>query len=116
MLLKESLVNFSILVALDFPMPFPSTDDASNIVAGALLMQEEGHGMEYLVCCFSKMFTALQRNYSVIEKELLAMILALQHFTVYVPVFGPCVTIYSDHHPMKYLCNLKTKNQCNYVH
>ena len=45
------------------------------------------------------------------EQELLAIILALQHFDVYVPPFGPCVTIYSDHHPLQFLNKFKFKNQ-----
>lgn len=56
-------------------------------------------------------FSPAQKNYFVIEKELLALILALKNFEVYAPPFGSTVKMYTDHHPLKYLNGLTTKNQ-----
>ena len=57
-----------------------------------------------------KKFTPAQRNYSVIEQELLAIILALQHFEIYVPAYGPKITILSDHSHLQFLDRFKFKN------
>lgn len=62
------------------------------------------------VCFFSKKFNRYQSNYSVIEKEALALIWALQHFEVYVGGVAPLV-VYTDHNPLTFLKSLKTPNQ-----
>jgi hypothetical protein len=110
-LAKEILVNYPIMLAPNFNEPFILATDASNVGAGAVLLQEDNQGIEHPVCYYSKKFNNAQKNYSVVEKELLAMILALQHFAVYIPPYGPRVKVYTDHHPLKYLSCLKTKNQ-----
>ena len=70
----------------------------------------ERKGVHHPVCYYSKKFMAAQHNYSVVEQELLAMILALQHFEVYVPSYGPQVIIFSDHSPLQFLARFKFKN------
>ena len=99
------------MLAPNFDKPFFLAVDASNVGAGGVLMQEDEQGVEHPVSYYSKKFTPAQQNYSVIEKELLALILALQHFAVYIPAFGPTIRVYTDHHPLKYLNELGAKNQ-----
>ncbi len=57
--------------------------DASGTGAGALLLQDE-NGIYHPMCFFFKKFNRHQCNYSTIEKEALALLLALQKFEVYV--------------------------------
>jgi hypothetical protein len=52
--------------------------------AGAVLLQADVSGVERPVSFFPKKFNDYQLIYSVIEKEALALIWALQHFEVYV--------------------------------
>lgn len=85
--------------------------DASNEGAGAVLIQEDDVGIERPVCFFSRKFNNHQRNYSTIEKEALALILALQHFEVYVGGNSSAVIVYSDHNPLTFLHSLKNPNQ-----
>ena len=108
---KTLLSNHPILRAPDFTRPFILACDASDVGAGAVLMQRQDNGIEHPVSYFSKKFDKAQRNYSVVEKELLALILALQHFAVYLPSYGPEITVYSDHHPLQFLAKFKNKNQ-----
>lgn len=58
--------------------------DASDCGAGAVLLQEDEHGVEHPYCYFSKTFTIHQKLYSTTEKE--ALSLAHQHFEVYMAV------------------------------
>lgn len=51
-----------------------------------------------------------QRAYSTIEKEALALILALEHFEVYEGQSSQVVTVYSDHNPLVYLNTTKNHN------
>ena len=63
------------------------------------------------MCYFSKKFTESQKNYSTVEKECLAVVLALQHFEVYVSSSSSPIVVYSDHNPLVFLHKLKDKNQ-----
>ena len=99
-----------MLRAPDFERPFALAVDASQVGVGAVLMQPDTNQVNHPVCYFSKKFTPAQKNYSVIEQELLAIILALQHFEIYVPAYGPRVTVFSDHSPLQFLDKFKFKN------
>ena len=77
------LTSQPVLSAPDFLKPFRLNIDASDIGAGAVLLQEDPQGVENPVCYYSKKFNKHQRNYSTVEKETLALLLALQHFEVY---------------------------------
>lgn len=108
--LKGVLCCKPVLQAPDFCKPFKLACDASDVGAGAVLLQEDNTGVHHPVSYFSKKFQTAQKNYSVIEKELLSLILALQHFEVYL-CSGSVITVYTDHHPLKFLNKFKHKNQ-----
>ena len=63
------------------------------------------------VCYFSVKFKNHQLNYSTIEKETLAMLLALQHFEVYVRSSASPVVVYTDHNPLVFLARMYNSNQ-----
>ena len=95
-----------VLAAPDFNSAFKLAVDASDVAAGAVLLQEDDTGVEHPVCYFSKKFNKSQRNYSTIEKECLALVLALQHFEVYVSYSSLPIVVYSDHNPLVFLPKL----------
>ncbi|KAI2665219.1 Retrovirus-related Pol polyprotein from transposon 17.6 [Labeo rohita] len=80
----SSSLNAPVLSAPNFEKPFKLQVDASATGAGAVLLQEDEHDVDHPISYFSKKFTFYQRRYSSIEKEALALLLALQHFDVYV--------------------------------
>ena len=55
--------------------------DAGYLRVGAVLVQEDHHGVQHPIAYFSQKFNRSQQNYS--EKYALALILALQHLDVY---------------------------------
>lgn len=65
--LKAMLLSAPVLAATDFKSPFKLAVDASNVAAGAVLLQEGDEGVEHPVCYFSKKFSKSQRNYSTIS-------------------------------------------------
>lgn len=79
-----------ILVSPSFDIPFKLAVDASNIRAGAVVMKSDENDSDHPLCYFSKKINSAQKNYSVIEKELLAMIMAVQFFSVYLPPLDLC--------------------------
>ena len=108
---KGLLTSAPVLLAPRLEEPFKIQVDASNVGAGAVLLQEDESGMEHPVCFFSRKFLSYQLNYSVIEKEALALIWALQHFEVYVGGRGVPLVVYSDHNPLTFLHSLQNPNQ-----
>lgn len=108
---KSLLTVSPILVAPRLDKPFKLQVDASNEGAGAVLLQASEDGVDPVVGYFSRKFNAYQLNYSVIEKEALALIWALIHFEVYVGSgVGPLV-ILTDHNPLTFLHSLQNPNQ-----
>lgn len=108
---KPLLCASPILRAPDFTPPFVLKVDVSRVGVGAVLLQEGEGSMEHPVAFFSKKLSPAKRNYSVTEQELLALLLAMQHFKVYLPAHGPVIKVYSDHHPLQFLNKFKFKNQ-----
>ncbi len=58
-----------------------------------------------------KKFTSYQKQYSTIEKEALALLLALQHFDVYVGGSAIPLLVYTDHNPLTFLAQMSNANQ-----
>ena len=107
--LKDALCAYPILRAPNFSLPFKLACDASDQAAGSVLLQED-QGVDYPVAYFSKKFTPAQTRYATVEKELLSIILALDHFSYYIlPQLE--IIVYTDHKPLQYLKNFCTKNQ-----
>ena len=102
--IKSLLLLAPVLKAPDFAKSFKLQDDASDIGIGSVLLQEGDCGTDYPICYFSYKFNKHQVNYSTTEKETSALLLALQHFDVYLGTTIAPVEVYTDHNP---LCSLK---------
>ena len=83
-------------------MPFHISSDASNIVIGAALGQEEDK-QSYAIYFISKNLSPAELNYTVIEKEFLAVIFSINKFRHYIT--GYEVFIRTHHSAIKYLMN-----------
>ena len=102
-ILKAILKNEPVLLAPNFAKEFKQAVDASDTGAGSVLMQEDGNGVDHPVSYFSKKFNKHQKNYSTIEKECLSLILALQHFEVYLASSPSPIVVFSDHNPLIFI-------------
>nr|KYP47758.1 Retrovirus-related Pol polyprotein from transposon 17.6 [Cajanus cajan] len=74
--------------------------EASDYAVGAVLGQRRNkvfHSIYYA----SKVLNGAQLNYATIEKEMLAIVYALEKFRVY--LIGSKVIVYTDHATIKYL-------------
>lgn len=104
---KDLLSSAPVLSAPCFSLPFKLQVDASSSV----LLQEEASGIDHPVCYFSKNFTNAQQKYSTIEKETVALVLALQHFEVYLGGSNHVITVYAYHNPLVFLHRMRNSNQ-----
>jgi hypothetical protein len=94
--LKEKLTQAPILALPNFSKSFEIEYDASNVGIGAVLMQE-GHPIAY----FSEKLKGAALNYSTYDKELYALVRALQTWQHY--LLPKEFVIHSDHESLKYL-------------
>lgn len=109
--LKKLLKNPPVLMVPNFSKCFKLTVDASDVGVGSVLMQEDDAALDHPIAYFSKKLNKHQRNYSTIEKETLALVLAVNHFEIYISAGVFPVQVFSDHNPLKYLHRFKNKNQ-----
>jgi len=109
--LKKLLKNPPVLIVPDFNKCFKLAVDASDVGVGAVLMQEDDDGLDHPIAYYSKKLNKHQFNYSTIEKETLSLVLAIQHFEIYISAGMFPVKVFSDHNPLKYLHRFKNRNQ-----
>ena len=75
---------------------------------GSILSQVQD-GQERVIAYYSHAFAKTERNYCVTRKELLAIMLSLQHFEVYLQLRK--FAIRTDHAALKWLQTLKNPDQ-----
>ena len=108
---KLLLQNSPVLKCPDYKKPFKLIIDSSDVGTGSLLVQEASDGLDHHVSYFSKKFLKYQKNYSVVEKETLDLVLALEHFDVALGSTPFKIKVYTDHNPLTFLKTMKNKNQ-----
>ena len=94
--LKKRLTEAPVLILPDFTKTFEVECDASGIGIGGVLMQQ-GKPIAY----FSEKLGGAQLNYSVYDKELYALVRALETWQHY--LWPKEFVIHSDHEALKYL-------------
>ena len=98
--IKKALVTAPIIQSPDWGLPFEIMCDASDYAVGAVWGQckDKKH---YTISYASKTLTDPQLNYATTEKELLAVVFAIDKFRSY--LVGLKVIVYTDHAALKYL-------------
>lgn len=108
---KRILTNHPVLVPADYDKPFKLYVDSSDSGAGASLMQEDENFVEHPISYFSKKLNKYQRNYSTVEKEALALLLAVKFYDVYLSSSPFPILVYTDHNPLCFVNRMKRDNQ-----
>jgi hypothetical protein len=105
--LKSRLASRPILIPPDFTKQFCVGVDASQFCLGACLFQMKD-GLEHPICYLSRKLLPQEIRYSTIEKEALALMVALRAFSVY---FGSAVVlVFTDHKPLQFIHQMANKN------
>ncbi|CAN6723973.1 unnamed protein product [Malus baccata var. baccata] len=102
--LKEKLTSALIIVPPDWSLPFELMCDASDHALGVVLGQRKDK-QPHVIYYASWTLNDAQLNYSTTEKELLAVVFALDKFRSY--LIGTKVIVYTDHVALKYLLTKK---------
>ncbi|XP_021769889.1 uncharacterized protein LOC110734151 [Chenopodium quinoa] len=102
--LKAKLISAPIIQAPDWSRPFEIMCDASDYAVGAVLGQKVGRA-SHVIYYASMTLNSAQRNYTTTEKELLAVVFALEKFRSY--LLGTKVIVFTDHAALRHLMTKK---------
>lgn len=102
--LRDALCSKPILQYPDFTRQFVVTTDASGYAIGGVLSQGD-IGKDLPIAYTSRLLNNAERNYSTIEKELLAIVYCVNHFRPY--LYGRKFTLVTDHKPLVWLHSVK---------
>ncbi|WJZ97114.1 hypothetical protein VitviT2T_015746 [Vitis vinifera] len=98
--LKQFLTTAPIVRAPNWKLPFEVMCDSSDLAMGAVLGQRED-GKPYVIYYASRTLNEAQKNYTTTEKELLAVVFALDKFRAY--LVGSSIVVFTNHSALKYL-------------
>ncbi len=102
--IKNALIAAPVLCSPDFSQTFTIQCDASDTGLGGVLTQELDGGERVIAYC-SRTLSRAERNYTVTERELLALLFSLEKFRMYVE--GTVFKVITDHASLLWLNNLK---------
>uniref|UniRef100_A0ABM1XJY4 RNA-directed DNA polymerase n=1 Tax=Aedes albopictus TaxID=7160 RepID=A0ABM1XJY4_AEDAL len=101
--LKECLISEPILVRPNYQDTFVITTDASDYAIGAVLSNEKT--TDHPIAYASRALIGAELRYYIIEKELLAIVWAIEYFKHF--VFNQKFIVYTDHRPLIAIWRLK---------
>jgi hypothetical protein len=102
--LKKALVSAPVIQPPDWHLPIDIMCDASDYAVGGVLGQSKDN-KHYAISYTNKTLTGPRLNYATMEKELLAMVFAIEKFRSH--LVGTKVIVYIDHATLKYLLTKK---------
>jgi hypothetical protein len=105
--LKQKLSTTLILRGPNWALPFHNSSDASDTAIGAVLGKQEDKE-PYSIYYISKNMAPTELNYTVTEREFLAVVYVINKFRHYVT--GYPTFIHTDHKKIKYLMNKPITN------
>lgn len=103
--LKDTLASSKVLVHYNPKLEVQLAVDASPVGLGAVISHITANGTERPIAYASRSLTKSERNYSVIEKEALAIIFGIRKFQQF--LYGRRFTLLTDHQPLTLLFGSK---------
>ncbi|GJP80149.1 hypothetical protein CLOP_g10375, partial [Closterium sp. NIES-67] len=98
--LKQALTSAPVLILRDPESDYVMEADASDQAMGAVLMQDQGNGLQP-IAYLSKKLHGAELNYPIHDKEALAIIIAFKTWRCYLE--GRTTTVHTNHCSLNYL-------------
>ena len=108
--MKHALTSAPILRHWDPNLPTKVETDASDGVTSSILSQQGEDQLWHPVAYFSKTMSAAECNYEIHDKEMLAIIRALQEWRAELTSTKTKFRIHSDHEALKYFMTKRMLN------
>jgi hypothetical protein len=109
--LKKRFTEEPVLMMPDQTKPFQIESDASKYASGAVLTQLDSNGNRHPCAFISKTFSPTERNYEIYDRELLAIIRALEEWRHYIQGSPHTTTVLSDHKNLTYYREARKLNR-----
>jgi hypothetical protein len=109
--LIEAFTTAPVLSLPDHNLPFRLIVDTSNFTTGVILEQPDVLNCWHLVAYYSKSLASAECNYKIHDKELLAIIHALDMFCYYLEGQEDTLEIWSDHGNLVYFTTKQNLSQ-----
>lgn len=106
--LCSKLAASPVVSAPDFSKPFIIVTDASDRAISSILVQMGEDNFEHPVAYLSRKLSPAEKNWSTIERELLAILYGVTRFKHY--LLGSEFTVITDHRPLQYLSRMSPHN------
>jgi len=107
--IKQALISAPIIQPPDWNLPFEIMCDASDPAMGAVLGQRKNK-KPVVIYYPSRTLDEAQQNYTTTEKELLAVVYAMEKFRPY--LLCSKIIVYTDHSALKHLVEKKDAKPC----
>ena len=109
--LKRRFTEEPVLIMPDHSKPFQIEADASKYASGAVLTQCDVNGDRHPMAFISKTFSATERNYEIYDRELLAIVRALEEWRHYIQGSPHTTMILSNHKNLTYYQEVRKLNR-----
>jgi transposase InsO family protein len=107
--LRQACIDPPTLATFRRNEPLRMETDASDLALGACITQEQD-GQWHPIAYYSRKFSGPEERYDVHDKELLAIVSALEHWRIYAQSCSE-LTIYTDHKNLVQFTTTKTLNR-----
>jgi len=110
--LKMAVTTAPVLVSPQDSEPFRVKADSSDFATGAVLSQQSTtDGKWHPIAFYSKSLSSVERNYEIHDKEMLAIIRALEEWRHFLEGATHPVEIWTDHKNLEYFMMAKKLNR-----
>ncbi|KAG5728455.1 hypothetical protein E4T56_gene19017 [Termitomyces sp. T112] len=109
--LKQAVISKPVLVFPDDDSSFRVEVDSSDFATGAVLSQQsKGDGKWHPVTFYSKSLNAVEWNYKIHDKEMLAIIQSFEEWQHFLVSAWHKFEVWTDHKNLEYFCTAKKLN------
>jgi RNase H-like domain found in reverse transcriptase/Integrase zinc binding domain len=110
--LKQQFMSTPILLFTNDDLPYRMEADSSDVATGAVLSQKSPEDDKWhLIAFYSKSLTPVERNYEIHDKEMLAIIRALEEWRHFLEGLKHRIEIWTDHKNLEYFRTAKKLNR-----
>ncbi|KAF8749992.1 hypothetical protein RHS01_09613 [Rhizoctonia solani] len=108
--LKSLVTQSPVLIHSNPDLPFYLETDTSGVAMGAILSQQGEDNHLHPVAYMSKSFSGAKANYNTHDKELLAIIKALEEWQIFLEATVKPIQVFTDHRNLEYWVQARTFN------
>lgn len=109
--IKTTMMKEPVSIHPDPAKPFYIETDTLGIAMGAIMSQQAENGHLHPIAYMSESFSPAKQNYDTPDKELSAIIWALENWHIHLERTETLITVFTNHCNLKYCQQAQTFNQ-----